>query len=298
MILFAFPKDNTTINRLLPCEAVPEITLHKEQISAMKFPAFDPVFFSIGPLQFRWYGLMYVLAFIATYFLLRAEVLRKKIPLTRDDVADLVFHGAFGVVLGGRLGYILFYDPLFYLNNPLHVFAVWEGGMSFHGGLLGVLAGILLFARTKKLRVFTVLDMVAQCAPIGLCLGRIGNFINGELYGRPTDVPWGIVFPGGGDLPRHPSQLYEAALEGVLLFLMVRFAARRSTTTAVPSWTFCAGYGLFRCIVEFFRQPDAKIGTFQGFFTMGQLLSLPMFLVGVFMLLRLTLRPTDPSSQA
>jgi phosphatidylglycerol:prolipoprotein diacylglycerol transferase len=256
MILFAFPKDNTTINRLLPCEAVPEITLHKEQISAMKFPAFDPVFFSIGPLQFRWYGLMYVLAFIATYFLLRAEVLRKKLPLTRDDVADLVFHG----------------------------------------GLLGVLTGILLFARTKKLRVFSILDMVAQCAPIGLFLGRIGNFINGELYGRPTDVPWGIVFPGGGDLPRHPSQLYEAALEGVLLFLMVRFAARRSTTTAVPSWTFCAGYGLFRCIVEFFRQPDAKIGTFQGLFTMGQLLSLPMFLVGVFMVLRLILRPSDTSS--
>jgi phosphatidylglycerol---prolipoprotein diacylglyceryl transferase len=259
----------------------------------MKFPAFDPVFFSIGPLQFRWYGLMYVLSFIATYFLLRAEIKRKDIPLTKDDVADLVFYGAFGAVLGGRIGYILFYNLGFYLANPLHVFAVWEGGMSFHGGLLGVLTGILLFARRKKLRFFTVMDMVAQCAPIGLGLGRIGNFINGELYGRTTDVPWGIVFPGGGDLPRHPSQLYEATLEGLVLFLMVRLAAKRSTATSVPSWTFCAGYGLFRCIVEFFRQPDAQIGTFQGLFSMGQLLSLPMFLLGVFMLLRLKFHTSD-----
>jgi phosphatidylglycerol---prolipoprotein diacylglyceryl transferase len=256
----------------------------------MKFPAFDPVFFSIGPLQFRWYGLMYVLSFIATYFFLRAEVRRKNLPLTRDDVADLVFYGALGAVLGGRIGYILFYNLGFYVINPLHVFAVWEGGMSFHGGLLGVLTGILFYVRRKKLRFFSVMDMLAQCAPIGLGLGRIGNFINGELYGRTTDVPWGIVFPGGGDLPRHPSQLYEATLEGVVLFLMVRFAARRSTITSVASWTFCAGYGLFRCIVEFFRQPDAQIGTFQGLFSEGQLLSLPMFLVGVFMLLRLTFR--------
>jgi len=267
----------------------------------MTFPAIDPVFFSIGPfqfnlfghlytfgpLQFRWYGLMYVLTFIATYFLLRAEIKRKNYPLTTEDLADLVFYGAVGVVLGGRIGYILFYNLGFYLSNPLHVFAVWEGGMAFHGGLLGVLTGILLFARRKKLTFFTVMDMVAQCAPIGLGLGRIGNFINGELYGRVTDVPWGIVFPGGGDLPRHPSQLYEATLEGVVLFFLVRFAAKRSTITAVPSWTFCAGYGLFRCIVEFFRQPDVQIGTFQGLFSMGQLLSFPMFLIGIFMLFHL-----------
>lgn len=263
----------------------------------MKFPALDPVFFSIGPLQFRWYGLMYVLSFIATYFLIRAEIRRKNLPLVRDDVADLVFYGALGVVLGGRIGYILFYNLDFYLANPLHVFAVWEGGMSFHGGMLGALSGILLYTRRKKLGFFTVMDMVAQCAPIGLGLGRIGNFINGELYGRTTDVPWGVVFPGGGDLPRHPSQLYEAALEGVVLFFLVRFAARRSNTTSVPSWTFCAGYGLFRCIVEFFRQPDAQIGTFQGLFSMGQLLSFPMFLLGIFMLLRLAFRSSDePSS--
>jgi len=278
----------------------------------MTFPTIDPVFFSIGPfqlhlfghlytlgpLQFRWYGLMYILTFIATYFLLRAEIKRKNYPLTTEDVADLVFYGAMGVVLGGRIGYILFYNPDFYLSNPLHIFAVWEGGMSFHGGLLGVLTGLLLFARRKKLSFFTIMDMVAQCAPIGLGLGRIGNFINGELYGRVTDAPWGIVFPGGGDLPRHPSQLYEAALEGVVLFFLVRFAARRSTITSVPSWTFCAGYGLFRCVVEFFRQPDAQIGTFQGLFSMGQLLSFPMFLVGVFMLFRLVRSSGTPPSMS
>jgi phosphatidylglycerol:prolipoprotein diacylglycerol transferase len=259
----------------------------------MTFPTIDPVFLSIGPLHFRWYGLMYVLSFIATYFLLSSEVKRKQYPFTRDDVTDLVFSGALGVVLGGRIGYILFYNLGYYLDNPLRIFAVWEGGMSFHGGMLGVLAGILFFARKKELRFFQVLDMVAQCAPIGLGLGRIGNFINAELYGRITDVPWGIVFPGGGDLPRHPSQLYEATLEGILLFLMVRFAARRSDVIGAPSWTFCAGYGLFRCIVEFFREPDAQIGTFQGLFSMGQLLSFPMFLTGTFMLLFLVLRPSN-----
>lgn len=254
----------------------------------MRFPEIDPVFLSIGPLQFRWYGLMYVISFIATYFLLQAESRRKGLTLTRDDLADLVFFGAMGVVLGGRSGYILFYNLDFYLQNPLHLFAVWEGGMSFHGGMLGVLAAILLYARRKRMRFFALMDMLAQCAPIGLGLGRIGNFINGELYGRTTDVPWGIIFPEGGELPRHPSQLYEALLEGLVLFLLVRFAARRSPATGVPSWTFCAGYGLFRFIVEFFRQPDAQLGTFSGIFSMGQLLSLPMFLVGLVMLLRLT----------
>lgn len=256
----------------------------------MKFPELNPVFLSLGPLQFRWYGLMYVLGFIASYFMIRSEVRRKSLSLTRDDVADLVFYGAMGVVLGGRVGYILFYNLEYYLTNPLRIFAVWEGGMSFHGGFAGVIVSMLIYLIRKNPGFFNLTDMIAQCAPIGLGLGRIGNFINGELYGRVTDAPWGIVFPGGGDLPRHPSQLYEAALEGVLLFFIVRFASRRSNITAVPTWTFCAGYGLFRCIVEFFRQPDAQIGTFHNIFSMGQLLSLPMFLVGTFMLIYLTRR--------
>lgn len=256
----------------------------------MQFPTIDPVFLSIGPLQFRWYGLMYVLAFVATYFILRAETRRKQLPLTTDDVADLVFYGAMGVVLGGRFGYILFYNLGFYLENPLRIFAVWEGGMSFHGGFLGVILAFVLFARRKRISFWALIDMAAQCAPVGLGLGRIGNFINGELYGRQTDVPWGIIFPGGGGIPRHPSQLYEAFLEGLLLFLIVRFAARRSPATGVAGWTFVAGYGLFRFIVEFFRQPDAQLGTFLGLLSMGQLLSLPMFLLGSAMVFKTSRR--------
>ncbi len=258
----------------------------------MQFPHMDPVFLRIGPLQFRWYGLMYILAFIATYFILRDETVRKRLPLSRDDVADLVFYGAMGVVLGGRIGYILFYNLGFYLANPVRVFAVWEGGMSFHGGFLGVILAFVLFARRKQISFWTLIDMAALCAPVGLGLGRLGNFINGELYGRQTDVPWGMVFPGGGDLPRHPSQLYEAFLEGLVLFLIVRFTGRRSTRTGVAGWTFVAGYGLFRFIIEFFRQPDAQLGIFLGLFSMGQFLSLPMFLLGSVMVFRLCKRST------
>jgi phosphatidylglycerol:prolipoprotein diacylglycerol transferase len=254
----------------------------------MHFPTIDPVFLSIGPLQFRWYGLMYVLAFIATYFLIRSEVSRKKLSLTQDDIADLVFYGAMGVVLGGRLGYILFYNLGFYLTNPLKLFAVWEGGMSFHGGAIGVILGFVLYARRKKLPFLTLIDMAALCTPVGLGLGRIGNFINAELYGRPTSMPWGIIFPGGDGLPRHPSQLYEAFLEGLALFFIVRVMSRRSSVSGVTAWTFCAGYGLFRFFVEFFRQPDAQMGFFLGLFSMGQLLSLPMFLLGSFMVFRLS----------
>lgn len=247
---------------------------------SMQFPQIDPVFLSIGPLQFRWYGLMYVLSFIATYLILRSEVARKQLSLTKDDVADLVFYGAMGVVLGGRLGYILFYNLSFYLTNPLKLFAVWEGGMSFHGGFLGVITAFLLFARKKGLSFWTLIDMAALCAPVGLGFGRIGNFINGELYGRQTDVTWGVIFPGSDGVPRHPSQLYEAFLEGLVLFFIVRLMSRSNPATGIAGWTFVAGYGLFRFIVEFFRQPDAQMGTFFELFSMGQLLSLPMFLTG------------------
>ena len=255
----------------------------------MQFPRIDPVFLSIGPLQFRWYGLMYVLSFIATYFIIRSEAVRKKLSLTSDDVADLVFYGAMGVVLGGRTGYILFYNLRFYLANPLKLFAVWEGGMSFHGGFIGVVLAFWLYAHRKKIPFLALSDMAALCAPVGLGLGRIGNFINGELYGRPTDAPWGMIFPGSDGVPRHPSQLYEAFLEGVVLFFIVRFVSKKTNVNGVASFTACAGYGLFRFVVEFFRQPDAQIGFFFGLFSMGQLLSLPMFiggLVAVLLLLR------------
>lgn len=257
----------------------------------MQIPPIDPVFLSIGPLQFRWYGLMYVLAFIATYFIIRSEVKRKRLPLTNDDVSDLVFYGALGVVLGGRIGYILFYNLGFYLANPLKLLAVWEGGMSFHGGFLGVGQAFILYARRKKMPFMQLFDMAALCAPVGLGLGRIGNFINSELYGRPTDLPWGMIFPGSDGLARHPSQLYEAFLEGLLLFFMVRFASRKSDATGIATWTFIAGYGLFRFFVEFFRQPDAQIGFLLKWFSMGQFLSLPMFLLGSAMIFRIARRP-------
>jgi len=247
----------------------------------MQFPHIDPVFLRIGPLQFRWYGLMYVLSFIATYFIIRSEATRRQLALTKDDVADLVFYGALGVVLGGRCGYILFYNLGFYLANPLKLFAVWEGGMSFHGGFLGVVVAFLIYSRRKKIPFPALIDMAALCAPVGLGLGRIGNFINGELYGRPTDAPWGIIFPGSDGVPRHPSQLYEAFLEGIVLFFIVRFVSRSTRVNGVTTCAAIAGYGLFRFIVEFFRQPDAQLGLFFGLFSMGQLLSLPMFIIGI-----------------
>ena len=256
----------------------------------MQFPHIDPVFLSIGPLQFRWYGLMYVLSFIATYFIIRSEVTRKKLPLTKDDVADLVFYGAMGVVLGGRVGYILFYNLAFYLSNPLKLLAVWEGGMSFHGGFLGVMLAFLLYARRKKIPYLSLIDMAALCAPVGLGLGRIGNFINGELYGRATDAPWGIIFPGSDGVPRHPSQLYEAFLEGVVLFFIVRIVSKTSRANGVTTCAAIAGYGLFRFMVEFVRQPDAQLGLFFGQISMGQMLSLPMFIIGISAAVLLTRR--------
>jgi phosphatidylglycerol:prolipoprotein diacylglycerol transferase len=261
----------------------------------MQFPHIDPVFLSIGPLQFRWYGLMYVLSFIATYFIIRSEAARKNLPLTKDDVADLVFYGAMGVVLGGRTGYILFYNLGFYLANPLKLFAVWEGGMSFHGGFLGVMLAFSLYARRKKIPFLSLIDMAAQCGPVGLGLGRIGNFINGELYGRATDVPWGIIFPGSNGVPRHPSQLYEAFLEGFVLFFIVRFVSKRTSVNGVTTCIAIAGYGLFRFIVEFFRQPDAQLGLFFELFSMGQLLSLPMFIGGISVALLLSRRKAQYS---
>ena len=261
----------------------------------MQFPHIDPVFLSIGPLQFRWYGLMYVLSFVSTYFIIRSEVTRKQLSLTKDDIADLVFYGAMGVVLGGRTGYILFYNLGFYLANPLKLFAVWEGGMSFHGGALGVMFAFLLYARRKKVPFLTLIDMAALCAPIGLGLGRIGNFINGELYGRPTDAPWGIIFPGSDGVPRHPSQLYEAFLEGLVLFFIVRVVSKHTKVDGITTCAACAGYGLFRFLVEFTREPDDFLGLLSLGLSMGQWLSLPMIVAGIAMMVWAYRRSNDAS---
>jgi phosphatidylglycerol:prolipoprotein diacylglycerol transferase len=246
----------------------------------MPYPHLDPVFLRLGPLEFRWYGLMYILAFGAAYLIIAAGVRRRGLPLDREGVADLVFTVAVGIILGGRLGYVLFYHLSYYLAHPLKLFAVWEGGMSFHGGLIGALTAGALFVRKRRLDFWQMADVGFLAGPVGLGLGRLGNFINGELYGRVTDHPWGMVFPGGGELPRHPSQLYEAVLEGPVLFLVLWWLGRRQRPAGVVLGAFVAGYGIIRFGVEFVREPDSQLGLLAGGLSMGQLLSLPMALVG------------------
>lgn len=258
----------------------------------MPFPQIDPVFFRLGPLQLRWYGLMYILGFAAAYYMLRRDSVRRGLAFTADDVADLLATLAAGVILGGRLGYVLFYNPLYYLQEPLKIAAVWEGGMSFHGGLIGASLALVLFARKRGIPPLALADVCVLSAPVGLGLGRLGNFINGELYGRVTDLPWGIVFPGGGELPRHPSQLYEALLEGVFMFILLRLLARRSPPVGFLSGCFLAFYGVSRIAVEFVREPDAQLGLFGGWVSMGQMLSLPMLLVGVMLAFTALRRPS------
>jgi len=253
----------------------------------MNFPAIDPVFLRIGPLEMRWYGLMYIFAFTSAYFIIRSAVSKRSIALTKDDIADLVFAVALGIIIGGRLGYILFYNLGYYINNPLKLLAVWEGGMSFHGGLAGAVVSGTIYCIRRKLSFFEIADIAFITAPIGLMFGRIGNFINGELYGRVTNMPWGIIFPSGGELPRHPSQLYEAFLEGPVTFILLWLLWSKKRPTGTVFWGFIALYGLFRTIVEFFREPDQQIGYIGGFFSMGQLLSLPMFLAGCSMVIYL-----------
>ena len=243
------------------------------------FEAIDPVIVSIGPLAVRWYGLMYLVGFVAAYYLAKSRM--KRIGWNEDDIGDLLFWGFIGVVAGGRVGYVLFYQFASFLADPLYLFKIWTGGMSFHGGLLGVLLALWLFARKKKTSFLTVGDFVAPIVPLGLAAGRIGNFINGELWGRVTDVPWAIVFPAAGPEPRHPSQLYQFALEGLALFTLVWLFSRQPRPTGAVGGLFLAGYGVFRFIVEFARQPDAHLGLNSLGLSQGQMLSIPMILLGM-----------------
>jgi phosphatidylglycerol:prolipoprotein diacylglycerol transferase len=247
----------------------------------MTYPQIDPVLVNIGPLAIRWYGLMYLLGFVGAYFMMLHVARLRRWVYDGQVISDLLFYGVLGVVLGGRLGYTLFYNFSYYISHPLEIAYVWEGGMSFHGGLLGVLLALAWFCRQRRLPYLQVGDLVVAAVPIGLGLGRIGNFINGELWGRITDLPWGMVFPGAGPYPRHPSQLYEAGLEGVFLLLIIYLLHRRRVPRGIPAFAFVALYGLFRFLVEFVRQPDSHLGVLWWGGTMGQLLSLPMILVGV-----------------
>jgi phosphatidylglycerol:prolipoprotein diacylglycerol transferase len=249
-------------------------------------PQFDPVAFHLGPLAVRWYGLMYLTGFILFIVLGRHRARQQMLTGWRAaDVDDMLFFGVFGVILGGRLGYVLFYKPLYYLAHPLEVFEVWHGGMSFHGGFLGVLIALVFFARRRGKALLDVTDFVAPLCPLGLAAGRLGNFINAELVGRPTDVPWAMVFPQVDNVPRHPSQLYEFGLEGLLLFAILWIFALRQRPRGAVSGLFLIGYGAFRFIAEFTREPDNFLGLLAGGLTMGQWLSMPMIAAGIVMML-------------
>jgi phosphatidylglycerol:prolipoprotein diacylglycerol transferase len=260
----------------------------------LPYPSFSPDLFSIGPftvgnyhigpLAVRWYGVMYLFGFLSAWLLGRYRAARTGV-FERSQFDDVLTFGFLGVMIGGRLGYALFYHPAFYLANPLEIFYLWQGGMSFHGGLLGVMLAQWLTGRRYGKSFFQTMDFMAPLVPPGLFFGRLGNFINAELWGKVTDAPWGMVFPGAGPLPRHPSQLYEAALEGLVLFLVVWIFSSRPRPTMAVSGLFALGYGVCRCVVEVFRQPDAHLGYLAfGFVTMGMALCVPLILFGAALL--------------
>lgn len=248
----------------------------------LTYPDINPVAIQIGSLKVHWYGIMYLIGFAAAWWLGVRRARQPGSPWKPEQISDLIFYGALGAVLGGRIGYTLFYAGDAFLSNPLMIFEIWKGGMSFHGGFLGVLFAMFIYAQKQKRKFFDVMDFLAPLSPIGLGAGRVGNFINGELWGRTTDSPFGMVFPGAGPEPRHPSQLYEFFLEGIILFIIVWVYSAKPRPTMAVSGLFSLFYGLFRFTVEFFRQPDSHLEFIAfGWLTMGQLLSTPMIFLGI-----------------
>jgi phosphatidylglycerol---prolipoprotein diacylglyceryl transferase len=257
-------------------------------LPVIPFPAINPVLISIGPFAVRWYALAYIVGIIAGWFYARALIASEKLwggkaPFTVIDFDDFVVWITLGIILGGRIGYVLFYNLPHFAANPIEIFQLWNGGMSFHGGVIGCILAIVLFARRRHIPVLSLADVTAAVAPIGLFLGRLANFINGELWGRPTDVPWAMIFPHGGPIPRHPSQLYEATLEGVVLFIVLAFLVRAGALKrpGLMTGVFAIGYGCARIFCEFFREPDVQLGFLWGGLTMGMLLCVPLVIAGV-----------------
>jgi phosphatidylglycerol:prolipoprotein diacylglycerol transferase len=255
----------------------------------LTFPDIDPVALNLGPLKIHWYGIMYLVAFAAAWWLgnrrAKATPPVEEGGWNAEQISDVIFYGAMGTVLGGRIGYTLFYGFSSFLADPISIFRIWEGGMSFHGGLLGVLVAMWLFGRKTHKRWFDIMDFIAPLVPFGIAAVRFANFINGELWGRVTNVPWGMVFPTGGPQPRHPSQLYEMFLEGIVLFFIVWFFSAKPRPRMAVSGVFALGYGSFRFFVEFFRQPDAHMGFVAfGWLSQGQLLSTPLIALGIVLL--------------
>jgi phosphatidylglycerol:prolipoprotein diacylglycerol transferase len=256
-------------------------------------PQFDPVAIKMGPLAVHWYGLMYLVAFVLFLFLGHIHAKRRpELGFTSQHLDDMLFYGVFGVILGGRLGQVLFYEPAYFFAHPNEIFAIWKGGMSFHGGLIGLLIALALYAKRHQRPLLQITDFVTPISILGLAAGRIGNFINGELWGRAADpsLPWAMIFPQVDSIPRHPSQLYQAGLEGVLLFSIIWVYAAKPRSAGAVSGAFLLGYGIFRCIGELFREPDPGIFGYSYMFSMGQWLSVPMILIGIFFLTRRSIK--------
>ncbi len=266
--------------------------------SVIPYPDIEPVALALGPVRVHWYGIMYLLSFIGIWCLMLVRSRHSWSPIRTDQIEDLIFYGVLGVVLGGRLGYVFFYQPGYFLEEPLWLFRIWEGGMAFHGGLLGVMVALYVVSRKAGTGFLHMSDFVAPMVPVGLFLGRIGNFIGQELWGRPTDGWWAMVFPNDPEaLPRHPSQLYEAALEGLVLFAILWWISGRPRPVGLVSGLFLLGYGVFRFFVEFVREPDAHLADILifGWVTRGQALSFPMILAGLVMVVWALRRPVFSS---
>jgi len=264
----------------------------------MFFHNINPVLFELGPFQIRYYGMLYALGFVIAYFMISYLAKRKQIGITKDDVADLITYEVVGVVLGARLAYVLFYNLSFYLQNPIDIFKLWHGGLSFHGGLIGAIIAAYLFCRKKKMDFYEIADLTVVPVALALALGRIGNFMNAELYGRITNLPWCVDYSKNqfvGDLPRgcrHPSQIYES-LKNFFIFGVLWFIKDKKLPKGFMFWAFVTLYGLLRTIMELFRQPDEQVGFIFSYFTIGQLLSFPLFLLGIYMLFRIKASPKN-----